>query len=189
MRRDSAASINSPCPCHAWRRSYLCSCSPHAPLVLRRRLPPLRRNRLRMRPHRCDPCQFLDADAAETLIGQAVDAAEEHLTWMPGFRSCVFFDGDDYRADVSVRQAESNLDDAARLMDQLGDALPVDAEHVDVTGEVGQPARAYAYCVSEADCTWPSSRLAERRVYERPGRTIPEIRERTREPSRWHGLS
>ena len=99
-----------------------------------------------------DPCQFLDADAAETLIGQAVDAAEEHLTWIPGFRSCVFFDGDDYRADVSVRQAESNLDDAARLMDQLGDALPVDAEHVDVTGEVGQPARAYAYCVSEADC-------------------------------------
>lgn len=100
------------------------------------------------------PLCHLDADAAERVLGQAVDAADEHLTWMPiaGFRTCVFFDGNDFRADVSVRQAETGLDDAARLMDQLGDALRGD-EQVDVTGEVGQPARAYGYCVSQADCT------------------------------------
>jgi len=99
------------------------------------------------------PCQFLDAAAAERLIGQAVDAAEEHLTWMPiaGYRDCVFFDGDDFRAGVSVRQAETGLDDAESLLDQLGDALRVDG--VDVTGEVGQPARAYGFCASEANCT------------------------------------
>ena len=99
------------------------------------------------------PCQFVDAVAAERLIGQAVEFAQEHLSGMPfeGFLDCVYFDGDDFRAAVAIRQAETGLDDGTRLMDQLGVALG-DGEQGDVTAEVGQQARAYGYCLSEARC-------------------------------------
>lgn len=100
-------------------------------------------------------CQFLDAAAVERIVGVPVDRAEQHLSAMPiaGFVDCVYFDADDdVVAWVAVRQEETDSEVADGLMDDLVSALAEDVEAADVSAEIGQPGRAYRYCLAAGDC-------------------------------------